>query len=144
MTRGFGCLPFHLPGVAGLGGMPEEVMADRELRDLVEPTLRADFAVVETRPLVCPFSLSCPVAAITAEGDCTVDPARVVAWREATRGNSIHIPVSGGHFVVRDDAQAVRVAVSCALRWAGLVGDGASPAKRRKLTLRDIDPLMGA
>jgi medium-chain acyl-[acyl-carrier-protein] hydrolase len=131
-------------GVADLGGLPGEVLADRELRDLVEPTLRADFAVVETRPRVPPRALSCPVAAIAAGDDRSVEAARVAAWNAATRGASTLISVSGGHFAVRDAAPAVRAAVADALRWAGIASDGGVPRPERRLTLRDLDLLTDA
>lgn len=131
-------------GVADLGGLPGEVLADPELRDLVEPTLRADFAVAETRPCVPAASLSCPVAAIAAGDDRSVEAARVAAWGDATRGGSTFIPVSGDHFAVRDDAPAVRAAVAAALRWAGIAAEGGASRPPRGLTLRDLDPMMDA
>ncbi len=119
--------------VARLGGLSEEAMASEDLRRFSEPTLRADFAVVETRPLIPPGSLSCPIAAIAAEDDRTVPREHVRAWSEATRGRAAFAGIAGGHFVVRDDPAVVTAAVLAAVDACALPG-----AQPRPMTLRDL------
>jgi medium-chain acyl-[acyl-carrier-protein] hydrolase len=118
--------------VAGLGGLPEEVMASDELLRFVEPTLRADFAVVESRAVAHPHALGCPIVAIAADEDRTVPLANVRAWSLATRGHAAFAAVAGGHFVIRDHPAGVRTAVQAALT-------ACVPAARpRSMTLRDL------
>ncbi|MDR3439529.1 alpha/beta fold hydrolase [Telmatospirillum sp.] len=97
--------------VARIGGVPDEALANLELRDIMEPTLRADFAVIETRPPTQPRALSCPIATITADRDRAVTNDGVLAWAEATKGTTSVTTVRGDHFVIRSDAVAVITAV---------------------------------
>lgn len=132
--------PIHLlPGeafweaVARLGGLPEEVLANRELRDLTEPTLRADFAVVETRLLSAPRALSCPVAAIAAEDDRSVASRRIAAWADATTAEATLATVAGGHFAIRSNASRVTAVVRAALKSCGML-----PESAPRLRMRDL------
>ncbi len=114
----------HLPSdlfwkeLAGMGGLPEEALNCQDLRDFMEPTLRADFAAVETRPLVQPRTLSCPIAAVAAEDDRTVAWRDVEAWTETTHGTTEFAMIPGGHFAVRDDRSTVISQVRALLRRA--------------------------
>ena len=128
-------------GVANFGGAPRELLAEPELRDLVEPMLRADFALIETAPLAKTPSVTCPVAAITATEDALVDANDVAAWQEATSGPSLLLRVSGDHFCLRDDPGSVQAAVRLALDWAPPGVPEMAP-KGLRLTLRDIGGLM--
>jgi len=126
--------------VAHIGGLPEEVLSCRELRDIMEPTLRADFAVIETR-LPSPSRLSCPIAAIAAEKDGTVTRESVVAWTAATTGVTSVTTVQGDHFAIRHNASAVISAVQAAVNACKIVP--ATPTQSIKpLTLRDFGQLL--
>jgi medium-chain acyl-[acyl-carrier-protein] hydrolase len=128
--------------VAHIGGLPEEVLSCRELRDIMEPTLRADFAVIETRPPSPPRALSCPIAAIAAEKDGTVAHRSVMAWAEATTGVSSVTTIHGDHFAIRYNASAVISAVQAAVN-ACMIAPPAAPAQSIKpLTLRDFSQLL--
>lgn len=130
----------HLEGdqfwqeVAKMGGLPQEALASQDLRDCMEPTLRADFAVVETRPCSDLSALSCPIVAIAADGDPTVAREDVLAWSEATRGPTKFATVPGGHFAIRDDRSSVISRVHAALRGCGLI-DTPADESPKPLTL---------
>jgi surfactin synthase thioesterase subunit len=111
----------HLPSdlfwqeLARMGGLPEEVLTSRDLRDCLEPTLRADLTAVETRPPAEQHVLSCRITAVVAEGDRSVALEDMLAWAEATRGTTRLGVVKGDHFAVRDDRSSVIAAILEAL-----------------------------
>lgn len=128
-------------GLADFGGAPREALSDPDLRDLVEPMLRSDFALVETAPVSEVPSVSCPVVAIAATADALVDEVDVMAWQATTSGPSLLIRLSGGHFCLRDDPPAAQAAVRQAIAWPSRRATNAAPGTRR-VTLRDIGDLM--
>jgi medium-chain acyl-[acyl-carrier-protein] hydrolase len=84
-----------------LGGTPEEVLQHPELRDLMLPMLRADFAVIETYSYLPEPPLDCPITVFGGEFDSRVSPTELRAWREQTHGGfEMHV-LPGDHFFVR-------------------------------------------
>lgn len=83
-----------------LDGTPAEVLENRELLELVLPTLRADFQAVETyaydREPQPP--LACPLIGYGGTEDVNVPPAHVEAWGELTSGPFGTYIFPGGHF----------------------------------------------
>jgi medium-chain acyl-[acyl-carrier-protein] hydrolase len=108
--------------VAKLGGVADEMLACRELCEVIEPMLRADFAAIETMARNRPRTLECPITAIAAKGDRLVSREEVLAWTRASRGPSTVMTIDGGHFAVRDDAGSVVSAIAGALAAHGLAG----------------------
>ena len=86
-----------------------------ELCDLLEPTLRADFAVVETANLPERWRLSCPVTALCAIDDPTVRIVEMAAWDDVTDGDFELLRFEGGHFFVQNRAVEVQTAVAARL-----------------------------
>ena len=85
-------------------GTPEEVLQNDELMGLLEPLLRADFAVSESyeheaekAPL-----LSIPVTAIGGSDDPDVPVEHLAPWAEVTSGPFREHVVEGGHFFVNE------------------------------------------
>jgi medium-chain acyl-[acyl-carrier-protein] hydrolase len=128
--------------VAELGGTPAAILADRDLRDLIENTLRADFQLIETCPPVAPQSIACPVAAIAAEADGLVDRCLVDDWTRTTSGRATVMTVASGHFALRDHPDAVKAAVQAAINWALDRSTDNAAREGRGLTLRDFDRMM--
>jgi medium-chain acyl-[acyl-carrier-protein] hydrolase len=92
-----------LTAVGRLDGTPAAVFDDDELRQLVLPTLRADFTAVETyRPRTRP-PLPCPIVAYAALDDGVVTPAEMERWSEHTSARFELRTVRGGHFFLQDD-----------------------------------------
>ena len=104
-------------GIAKLGGVPAELLADRGFREFAEPTLRADFELIETCPAIEPQSIACPAAVIAADDDRLVDRIRLDAWAAATSGPTMFLTVPGGHFAIRDNPAVVTAAIGAAIAW---------------------------
>lgn len=81
-----------------LNGTPEEILRDAELRELMLPLLRADFAIAETYVHVPGEPLDCPVLALGGRDDPLVSEPEVRAWRETTTGPFRHRMIPGDHF----------------------------------------------
>jgi medium-chain acyl-[acyl-carrier-protein] hydrolase len=65
-------------------GSPEEVLAHKELMDLMLPILRADFAIHETYTYVDEPPLDLPISAFGGIADTDVPEERLDAWRHQT------------------------------------------------------------
>lgn len=88
-----------LGAVRRFSGTPEEVLQNRELVELIEPLLRADFSVSETyryRPDAEPLDL--PLSALGGAEDPEVPPEHLAPWREETTGPFREHLLPGGHF----------------------------------------------
>lgn len=84
-------------------GTPEEVLANDELMDLVEPLLRADFELIETYAYEPDgTSLALPVTAFTGLDDHDVPLAKVEPWAAETAGPFRCHVLPGGHFFLND------------------------------------------
>jgi medium-chain acyl-[acyl-carrier-protein] hydrolase len=81
-----------------LNGTPEEVLRHPELRELLIPILRADFAVCETYVHRPELPLDCPISAYSGLGDDYVNREELEAWREQTTGRISIRMFPGDHF----------------------------------------------
>jgi medium-chain acyl-[acyl-carrier-protein] hydrolase len=81
-----------------LNGTPEEVLRHPELRELLIPILRADFAVCETYVYAAEPPLECPVSAFSGLGDDYVNREELEAWREQTTARFSLRMFPGDHF----------------------------------------------
>lgn len=94
-------------------GTPEEVLQNRELMELLEPLLRADFAVSETyryEPLDEPLPV--PVTVLGGVKDEDVPPEDLEPWRLETRGPFQKHLLDGGHFFLHERRDEVLRIVS--------------------------------
>jgi len=87
-----------LEELARLDGTPAEVLENRELVELLMPTLRADFEAAETYVYAPGPLLACPVIAYGAHEDVNVPVEHVEKWREMTAGPFRLQMFAGGHF----------------------------------------------
>ncbi|HQC96192.1 MAG TPA: alpha/beta fold hydrolase [Aquabacterium sp.] len=83
-----------------LGGTPEEVLEHRELLDLLLPTLRADFAVIDTYRYSPAALLACPVTVISGSTDAHASRSTMDAWQLQTSNRVSFREIEGGHFFV--------------------------------------------
>jgi medium-chain acyl-[acyl-carrier-protein] hydrolase len=96
----------HLPdarfiqALRRLHGTPDAVFEHGELRALMLPLLRADFAVCETYVHQADAPLECPITAFGGRQDHEVTRRELEAWREQTRAEFTLRLVSGGHFFI--------------------------------------------
>jgi surfactin synthase thioesterase subunit len=82
-----------------IGGTDVEVAENRELMELLLPTLRADFEVVETYvPPAGRHALTCPLTVFGGIDDRLVLPDDLDAWRDQTTGDFTRIMYPGDHF----------------------------------------------
>jgi surfactin synthase thioesterase subunit len=86
-----------------LGGTPDEVLDNPELRRLVLPALRADLAVVETAARPAGPPLTCPVHAFAGVSDREASPERMATWAVETRVGFALDTFDAGHFFVHAD-----------------------------------------
>jgi surfactin synthase thioesterase subunit len=70
----------------GLGGLPERVLADGDLLDLVLPVFRADLAAATGYTCDPDTRLTCPVHALAGADDPLVGDAGLAAWGDRTTG----------------------------------------------------------
>jgi len=90
------------------GGTPEEVLRDAQLMALLEPALRADFAIRERYEYRPGPPLSIPITAIAASDDAYVPPDAVDAWREHTSAGFDRHIIAGGHFAIINSENTLR------------------------------------
>lgn len=89
-------------------GTPEEVLQNQELMDLLEPLLRADFAVSETyaySPIEEPLPV--PLTVLGGVADDEVPPENLEPWRLETRGPFQKHLLDGGHFFLHERREEV-------------------------------------
>lgn len=81
-------------------GTPAAVLENSELIELMSPTLRADFAVLETYIYLKSASLSCPITAFGGLADSEVSQAEIAAWQEHTTDSFSWKMLQGNHFFI--------------------------------------------
>lgn len=81
-----------------LNGTPEAVLKNAELMQLLLPTLRADFAVVETYGYTPELPLDCPITAFGGLQDREVSCDELEAWRVQTNASFVLEMFPGDHF----------------------------------------------
>ncbi|MEU8932006.1 alpha/beta fold hydrolase [Streptomyces sp. NPDC048409] len=91
-----------LAGLARLGGIPDEVLADEELVAAFLPVLRADLTLRETYTAGPGPLLDCPLTVFSGADDVTVPAAEIPGWADCGRGGFEHLALPGGHFFLHD------------------------------------------
>lgn len=84
----------------GLNGTRREVLENAELRRLLLPIMRADFAVCETYNHSFEAPLPCPISAFGGIQDSRVHRAELAAWREQTSSAFTLRMLPGDHFYI--------------------------------------------
>jgi medium-chain acyl-[acyl-carrier-protein] hydrolase len=97
--------------VGRLGGLPREVLAEPELREMLLPALRADYEAVETYRPLPGGRLRCPVVAYLGAADPEVDQVSVTGWGDETTGELTIRVFPGDHFYLKGDRPDVLAAV---------------------------------
>jgi medium-chain acyl-[acyl-carrier-protein] hydrolase len=91
-------MPEFLAAVQRLNGIPEAVLAEPGLIELIAPALRADFAVCETYQHVVEPPLRYGISAFGGRSDPTTTPERLAAWSAETAGPFSIRLYTGDHF----------------------------------------------
>jgi medium-chain acyl-[acyl-carrier-protein] hydrolase len=97
---------YHLPTnefmieLQRLGGTPEKVLNNIELMELLLPTLRADFELIETYSYQKYSPLSCPITIFGGSQDSQVKHDSLEAWHQHTSAEFKLNILSGDHFFI--------------------------------------------
>lgn len=124
-------LPLRYPKIAGMddrsfvhevnarhGGIPPEVADNRELMELMVPSLKADYRLFEEYAHVDEPPLECPLSAFGGTQDRYVTEPDLQAWREQTSGTFRLRMIDGGHFFVNELRPSVVASVVSDLKGA--------------------------
>ncbi|MBF0688239.1 MAG: thioesterase [Cellulomonas sp.] len=84
-----------------LNGTATELLTDDAFMALLEPVLRADFAVADAYQWRDGPGISCPVTALGGDADRSVSVAALDAWADATSGAFARHVLPGDHFFLR-------------------------------------------
>jgi surfactin synthase thioesterase subunit len=89
--------------VLALGGVPPEVSEDPELKEVLEPALRADFAMAR-RPPAAVSPLDIPVHGVRGDRDSVISTEEVAAWANWSKaGFRLHV-ITGDHFLLAGES----------------------------------------
>ena len=97
--------------LAKLGGIPDEVLKEKELLELFLPILRADFKAVETYQYKNPdFLMDVPITVMIGTNDILTCYDDALCWKEITSAAFDIKEFSGGHFFIFDNwAEIARI-----------------------------------
>lgn len=101
-------------------GIPPEVLADRELMELLLPVLRADVQMLETYAFEPGPPLDCPITAFGGTEDSGLRIEELEGWREHTNAGFETRLFPGDHFFVHSAAKEVLGTISRNLNLANL------------------------
>ncbi|MGP1680942.1 MAG: thioesterase II family protein [Giesbergeria sp.] len=88
--------------LAELGGTPAEVFQHKELLELLMPTLRADFAVIDSYNYTPTTPLNCPITALAGVQDDFAPASMMKEWQLETLGSFSMNRIQGQHFFIHD------------------------------------------
>ena len=92
-------------------GIPQSVLDNPELLELMLPCLRADFSAYETYEYRADAPLECPISAFGGDQDAYVRTHEVAGWREQTTGRFRMRVIPGNHFFVQTQRDQVLAAL---------------------------------
>lgn len=95
--------------------IPEAVINNEELRNLLLPTLRADIKMLETYKHEPQEPLDCEILTLHGTEDIAVLPKHISPWREVGKSYR-HRSFAGGHFFIREHQVAVLKVINGRIR----------------------------
>lgn len=101
-------------------GIPREVLADRELMELLLPVLRADVQMLETYTFESNAPLDCPITAFGGTKDNDLRIEELEGWREHTNAGFEARLFPGDHFFIQSAAKEVLETIARDLNLANL------------------------
>jgi pyochelin biosynthetic protein PchC len=102
--------------IKGLGSAESGLLDDQEIVSMVLPAIRNDYKAAETYRYTPGPRLSCPVYALTGDGDPKATVDEVKSWGEHTTADFELSVYPGGHFFVNDHVPAILELISTKLR----------------------------
>lgn len=103
-----------------LGGMSEDVLAHRELMEMILPVFRADAAITELYRHTEEPPLSAPITALGGIADAKATRDQMDAWRLHTNGRFSIAMMPGAHFYLQDTASRSAMLATIARALAAL------------------------
>jgi medium-chain acyl-[acyl-carrier-protein] hydrolase len=104
--------PEFISELRRLNGTPEAVLENKELIQLLLPTLRADFAAAETYQYTEDVPLGCSITALGGLEDPEVTEADMTAWQTQTTNRFRVLMLPGDHFFLHNSKDALLAAIS--------------------------------
>ncbi|MEM9492005.1 MAG: alpha/beta fold hydrolase [Myxococcota bacterium] len=95
--------------------IPDEVLKQPELLELVLPPLRSDMELIDHWRYVERTPLDMPLTVLGGREDSSVPLEDLEVWRTLTRAESTVDVLDGGHFVIQEDPRAALAVVRAAL-----------------------------
>ena len=96
-------------------GIPEELLKERELLELVLPALRADMQMIESHRHKACLPFPCPITTLVGTEDRRTPPEKMKAWETHTTGGFELVSFSGGHFYLQRQGPKVLAALESRL-----------------------------
>ncbi len=90
--------------IAELGGVPDAVLRDPDLRQMIISVLRADLTMAEQYPYVERPPLAQPLFVYASDADPLLDITEVTGWERHTSASCKLRRYRGGHFFIQDAA----------------------------------------
>lgn len=87
------------------GGLPRELLADREMLDFYLPILRTDLKLIETYRYHEREPLNCPIVVSAGSDDQSVWEEGLLAWKEHTTREFDLCTFQGGHFYLSGESR---------------------------------------
>jgi surfactin synthase thioesterase subunit len=105
-------------------GTAPEVLANRELMDLMLPTIRADFALAETYTYRSGPLLQVPISVFAGKQEENKAPGQVDGWSKETAARCHVTWFEGGHFFINSAPDAVVAQLNAELAGPTHAPDG--------------------
>jgi medium-chain acyl-[acyl-carrier-protein] hydrolase len=93
-------------------GIPQAVLDNPELLELMLPCLRADFSAFETYEYRAEAPLDVPISAFGGDQDGYVRTHEIAGWREQTTGRFRMRVIPGNHFFMQTGRDQVIAAIA--------------------------------
>jgi surfactin synthase thioesterase subunit len=106
------------------GGIPQAVLDNRDLLELMLPCLRADFNAFETYQYIEEAPLSCSMSAFGGRQDRRIQEAELAGWRQQTAGSFKLRMFDGNHFFLQGGRDALLAAILGDLEAVGVAPAG--------------------
>lgn len=101
------------------GGTPPQVLAERELMELLMPVLRADFEMADEYRRAPEPRLALPLSVWGGQEDTEPSPRALEAWRDHSTAPFALEVLPGGHFFLQTSGDRLREGVERTLRqWS--------------------------
>jgi external thioesterase TEII len=92
-----------------LGGVPEELLENRELFNFFEPVLRADFQIAENNGMANDAPVNVPLYAMM--GSTELKTEEISNWGRFTTGRFNHEILEGGHFFIHQHPERIAAVI---------------------------------